>query len=40
MPENDYVPFTIAKCDGQAGWKVVLHISKFELFEILNFEIF
>ena len=20
MPENDYVPFTIAKCDGQGGW--------------------
>ena len=20
-PENNYVPFTIAKCDGQGGWK-------------------
>ena len=23
VPENDYVPFTIAKCDGQGGWKAM-----------------
>ena len=21
IPENDYMPFTIAKCDGKGGWK-------------------
>ena len=21
VPENDYMPFTIAKCDGKGSWK-------------------
>ena len=23
VPENDYVPFTIAMCDGHGGWKAM-----------------